>query len=418
MHFDHNLLRKPPHRPPDHHHHALVDMTSTDKGKSKRPDPPHRSSSFNKRHASFDSPREVPLPSPMRGPPNGPVFDDDNDWELVNPTSAKLQKAKQPKQNIQNSTPSATSIAPTSPPSAFASKPSKLKSHPQPPQQSTILPYSRPYSLPEAHSYQGRQANAATLPPPTVDRTSSASLPLPMQVPFSALPKVITKPSVPSPVYERPAAEASLRPPLHSAASSTSSGSSGSLPSAPPSRSHSHSPTPDSTSPSSVSYPATKRGPAPMPPAEQTTSHGGVASYRPPRTTYTPVPTAPPDDMTTAITRTPSIRGSAASFPPPEPPVILPGAEEVESTTAEYKLIVRLPGFKRDGITLATKKRRILHLVADSWEAGGGHFERRISFGYDADLSQVRAEFDGELLRVVIPRRVPPDMAGATVPST
>jgi len=48
-----------------------------------------------------------------------------------------------------------------------------------------------------------------------------------------------------------------------------------------------------------------------------------------------------------------------------------------------------------------------LHVVADSWEPGGGHFERRISFGYDADLSQVRAEFDGEILRVIVPRRTP-----------
>ena len=38
---------------------------------------------------------------------------------------------------------------------------------------------------------------------------------------------------------------------------------------------------------------------------------------------------------------------------------------------------------------------------------GTGHFERRISFGYDADLSQVRAEFDGEILRVIVPRRTP-----------
>ena len=36
-----------------------------------------------------------------------------------------------------------------------------------------------------------------------------------------------------------------------------------------------------------------------------------------------------------------------------------------------------------------------------------GHFERRISFGYDADLTQVRAEFDGEHLRITVPRRVP-----------
>lgn len=34
-----------------------------------------------------------------------------------------------------------------------------------------------------------------------------------------------------------------------------------------------------------------------------------------------------------------------------------------------------------------------------------GHFERRISFGYDADLAQVRAEFDGEHLHIIVPRR-------------
>ncbi|KAF8197864.1 hypothetical protein BJ912DRAFT_846085 [Pholiota molesta] len=126
-------------------------------------------------------------------------------------------------------------------------------------------------------------------------------------------------------------------------------------------------------------------------------------------------------------------------YPPPEPPTILPpdpthdvteASEvhnrapympflshvlpppdswiQVESTHSEYKLLVRLPGFSREGITLASKRRRILHIVADSWENGGGHFERRISFGYDADLAQVRAEFDGVMLRIAIPRRVSP----------
>lgn len=77
----------------------------------------------------------------------------------------------------------------------------------------------------------------------------------------------------------------------------------------------------------------------------------------------------------------------------------------VETFQSEYRLLVRLPGFSRDGITIATRRRRILHVVADSWEPGGGHFERRVSFGYDADLAQVRAEFDGEMLRIVVPRR-------------
>lgn len=91
------------------------------------------------------------------------------------------------------------------------------------------------------------------------------------------------------------------------------------------------------------------------------------------------------------------------SAPPPADSWI-----EVETTPQEYRLNVRLPGFKRDAITLATKKRRILHVVADSWEKeGGGHFERRISFGYDADLVCVRAEFDGEMLKIIVPRRAP-----------
>jgi hypothetical protein len=34
-----------------------------------------------------------------------------------------------------------------------------------------------------------------------------------------------------------------------------------------------------------------------------------------------------------------------------------------------------------------------------------GHFERRISFGYDADLGHVRAEFDGDMLHITVPRR-------------
>ncbi|KZT41434.1 hypothetical protein SISSUDRAFT_1000602, partial [Sistotremastrum suecicum HHB10207 ss-3] len=77
----------------------------------------------------------------------------------------------------------------------------------------------------------------------------------------------------------------------------------------------------------------------------------------------------------------------------------------VETAEKEYVLVVRLPGYNRDSITLSTRRRRILHLVADSWEVGGGHFERRISFGYDADLTQVRAEFDGVFLRISVPRK-------------
>ncbi|KAF8557628.1 hypothetical protein OG21DRAFT_1406692 [Imleria badia] len=81
----------------------------------------------------------------------------------------------------------------------------------------------------------------------------------------------------------------------------------------------------------------------------------------------------------------------------------------VETLQSEYSLLVRLPGFNRNGMLvsfLSIIRRRILHVVADSWEPEGGHFERRVSFGYDAELSQVRAEFDGEMLRIVVPRRI------------
>ena len=72
---------------------------------------------------------------------------------------------------------------------------------------------------------------------------------------------------------------------------------------------------------------------------------------------------------------------------------------EVETTPTLYTLHIRLPGFRRDAITLATKRRRILHVVADSWEeegrrGGAGHFERRISFGWDADLEKVRNDLN------------------------
>ncbi|KAG6914985.1 hypothetical protein DXG01_014043 [Tephrocybe rancida] len=133
---------------------------------------------------------------------------------------------------------------------------------------------------------------------------------------------------------------------------------------------------------------------------------------------FSPVPSPFPPPHT-------SPAPSSSVYPIPDPPTILahtvsPGPFlshapppldswiEVETSTGEYRLVVRLPGFRRDGITLSTKRNRVLHVVADSWEGSGGHFERRISFGYDADLVQVRAEFDGEMLRISVPRRLPP----------
>ncbi|KAK0195136.1 hypothetical protein F5146DRAFT_1024342 [Armillaria mellea] len=285
-----------------------------------RPRHPPRNSSFSRRHASFDTPREVPLPSV--DPPAYSEEQVESDWTNITTTSGTSTGQQ-------------------------------------------ILPYPRPYSLPSQSSPTSPILAAAT--PSQIDRTSSASLPIPPQIPYHTLPKAA------------PVTEEDENP-----------------------------------------------GPLPSPPLPEPQSQ----TQRP---TSLPVPTPIPRPPSISRTR-PSSSASSDSYPAPEPPTILPSQQppahsepslaphepflsnappppdswiEVETTPQEYRLNVCLPGFKRDGITLATKRRRILHVVADSWDAGGGHFERRISFGYDADLVQVRAEFDGEMLRVIVPRRAP-----------
>ncbi|KDN43110.1 hypothetical protein K437DRAFT_217587, partial [Tilletiaria anomala UBC 951] len=79
---------------------------------------------------------------------------------------------------------------------------------------------------------------------------------------------------------------------------------------------------------------------------------------------------------------------------------------EVETRAHAYVLKTKLPGFSLDCITLAAKHHRTLHIVADKWDAeSGGHFERRVTFGLDADMRKVKAQFDGEILLIQIPRR-------------
>jgi HSP20 family molecular chaperone IbpA len=78
----------------------------------------------------------------------------------------------------------------------------------------------------------------------------------------------------------------------------------------------------------------------------------------------------------------------------------------IETHLNHYTLKTTLPGFGIDGITLATKHHRQLVIVADKWdEQNGGHFEKRINFGTDADLRSTSAKFDGTLLKITVPRR-------------
>lgn len=125
-------------------------------------------------------------------------------------------------------------------------------------------------------------------------------------------------------------------------------------------------------------------------------------------------PDIPPPQPPTILTPPPPLSSEANRKPAPHEPFLprrQPSSDHtyiaVETFNTEYILVVRLPGFQRDAITLAARRRRVLHVVADDWNEDGGHFERRITFGYDADLYNVKAEFDGEFLRIHVPRKLP-----------
>ncbi|KAK7473130.1 hypothetical protein VKT23_001231 [Stygiomarasmius scandens] len=419
-----------------------------------RPEP-QRTSSYSsaKRHASFGSAREVPLPSPNLQKEKFSYFPD-----MSSPRQSAFE----------------TPIDDRDPPT------------PQP-----VFPHPRPYSLP--HTSSGSSASTSSSasadsdpspselykgPGSTVDRSSSASLPLPNQLPFHALPKVagpslrLAHPLVsevaksrldeepPESEHDTPKHDLrttrSLRDPQpfkssrNSGNSFFSDSSHATALRRPLSSSSSSLPPPEPPTILPPPSPPSNMGtmtaqPKPSPPPSSTPNHtppsmmmnaNDLPPVLPPRSTprssnppdpgrSSPITNASGSTVTTSSISPPgqqqqrNINGQLSSstlhqdhnaspayapflshLPPPADSWI-----EVETSPTEYRLNVRLPGFKRDGITLATKRRRILHVVADSWENGGGHFERRISFGYDADLVQVRAEFDGEMLKVVVPRR-------------
>ncbi|KAH9485557.1 hypothetical protein JR316_0002467 [Psilocybe cubensis] len=390
--------------------------------------------SHSKRHASFNSPREVPLPSP--------THTDSNPFALF---SAPTEPPRQP---LTRQLSADSLIQPPRPPI------SRVNSD-------RAYPPSRPFSLPQ--TVPPRPAEPAPPPPtppvPQPDdlpstRFSSASLPPPSQIPFHTLPRANSDLAMPH-----------RFPPLDEISSSSSSSSRDSIntsdssdnaSSSAPTSVRSTSDNPSSPSKSRISDSQSTNDASHLPRPQPRPVSPFRAPQPPPQRRPPPTPsdfhTAMRRFMTPSSSSAPSATSLPTSYPPPEPPVILPydSADDstsfsasnsssstapastssrsqppyvpflshappppdswiqVETTMNEYRLNVRLPGFSREGITLATKRRRILHVVADSWENGGGHFERRISFGYDADLVQVRAEFDGVMLRIVVPRRTSP----------
>lgn len=374
------------------------------------PLPPSRRLSFSKRHTSFHSPKEVSLPSQLTGytfpntasntRPNLFGSKGDDSTGLDNSSTGLLHLL--PSTQLQPTPHTPARIA--SPDSSSDMNTSHLSGSKQPDtpdtSSATIRQQFSSYSM-ETQSIPAAPMFPSSLPDghlsmqPTncLDDDSTARLPLPPQTPCNVLPRM-----------------------------------DGSVTVASPSPSNSQSPSE-----------ASERRTLPVPP--QTNAAPNDLQFKHLSLSNAPIPSSPPpaysrDNIPDGQTHPPASSFNSSLYPAPEAPVILtpPTQAErcgedadrrapydsflchgpppdtwiaVETSPSEYRLVVRLPGFRRDGITISTRRRRILHVVADSWEPEGGHFERRVLFGYDADLAQVRAEFDGQILRIIVPRRVP-----------
>ncbi|KAI1795617.1 hypothetical protein LXA43DRAFT_729402 [Ganoderma leucocontextum] len=413
---------------------------------SPRPTLLHRTSSYSRRHASFDTPREVPLPYMHHCPSSysaststaqaqgSAVAHDDSEPA---PRLSRLScLAPDPRTDTSrpafgdhtagsssDSAPSSLSSPPTSlsaagsvpdfmdvtessatsmhfPPSCSVQHP-RPQSPRVPSSSSNPLPlFSRPFSSPDAsrpiHSPRPMRPSGSP------DRGSTASLPLPADTPYHTLPPfpggtIQEDQEMRSAAPSRPS---SSRPTTGAYQASTSS------------------------IPSSSSW-QTQRSPSFSSDLEQEefmalvanrildraySSVARVASDGPSSISDRPLPPPAPPMVLTPPPLPSQDWGPTAPYKPflAHAPAPQDSYIAVDTKPTEYRLVVRLPGFRRDAITVSTRKRRILHVVADSWEPNGGHFEQRISFGYDALLAQVRAEFDGEHLQVIVPRRTFP----------
>ncbi|WFD23972.1 hypothetical protein MEQU1_002667 [Malassezia equina] len=78
----------------------------------------------------------------------------------------------------------------------------------------------------------------------------------------------------------------------------------------------------------------------------------------------------------------------------------------ISTTPDVYAVTISIPGVSIDGLTLAMKgpHRRTLHVMANRWDSDE-HFERRITFGPDADMSSIRARFEDGHLYVDVLRK-------------
>ncbi|WVQ73374.1 hypothetical protein IAR50_002945 [Cryptococcus sp. DSM 104548] len=82
------------------------------------------------------------------------------------------------------------------------------------------------------------------------------------------------------------------------------------------------------------------------------------------------------------------------------------GRIAIKSVPTAYEILVWLPGFSLDNITIATRGHRTVHIVADQWDEGD-HAQWDIKLGEDANLRSVNAKFTGKELRVTVARQIP-----------
>ena len=353
-----------------------------------RPPAPRRASSYSKRHASFDSPREVPLPyMPHRQPSyttssttsqtQGIPIDSDAPARLSCLASDPRTDTVRPAfdeltvSSSSDSTPSTSSSPPTSmggdPKAAKGALPDFMDiqepssssmhfhsscavQHPRPqsprlpPASSNTIPlFSRPFSSPDAS--RPILAPRPMRPPGLPDRSSTASLPLPADTPFHTLP------SLAGGVIQEDQEMHSAAPTRPSSSRPTAGPNQASTSSIPSSSSRTA-----RRSPSLVSdleheefmslvasrifdraYSSAARASVDCP------SPGSARSLPPP---------APPTVLTPPPPPLSQDRGPAAPYepflahaPPPQDSYIA-----VDTRPTEYRLVVRLPGFKRDSM--------------------------------------------------------------------
>lgn len=380
------------------------------------PSSPRRSTllrfpSHSKRHASFHSPRQVPLPSPVLShvdtpnpffkqepsttPPHSPTwspffFDPVPSRPRSPPTPLPDDLPFSRRHRHQHSSSASSSTVHEHRPAEQSSS----ESDHAPVYASANRPLSVPDSQSPAYSsalslYLHQQSPTPPVRSTTwIDRNSSASLPLPTQVPFYSLPQVQTMSREASSSTDSVSQHSGFRCPSLDGSNSSSSSSS-----RPSSFGRPESPVDQD------SYHCSQKAPCPEGLVETAASQADSPPQRPssPQPFRAPRPPSPDASFFshipefTAMRRYMTPSQQARTLPPLEPPTILENTVsapytpflshapappecriEIETTPGAYWLHVRLPGFTREGITLATKRRRILHVVADKWENGGG----------------------------------------------